>query len=63
MATRSWEEGPFVTQSLKGIQPEQQCTLGELQMNRESSLGVFDSIGKDIEQGGADLAWAARKSW
>lgn len=59
LATRSWEEGSFVTQSLKGIQPEQQRTLGELQMNRESSLGVFDSIGKDIEQGGADLAWAA----
>ncbi len=58
MTTRAWEEGSFVTQSLKGIQPEQQRTLGELQMNKESSLGVFDSIGKDIEQGGADLAWA-----
>lgn len=57
IATRQWEEGSFVTQSLKGIQPEQQRTLGELQMNRESSLGVFDSIGKDVEQGGADLAW------
>ena len=59
MATRQWEEGSFVTQSLKGIQPEQQRTLGELKMNQESSLGVFDSIGKDIEQGGVDLAWAA----
>lgn len=57
MATRGWEEGSFVTQSLKGIQPEQQRTLGELKMNQESSLGVFDSIGKDTEQGGVDLAW------
>ena len=58
MATRVWEEGSFVTQSLKGMPTQDERTLGELTMNQQNSLGVFDSIGKDIEQGGADLAWA-----
>lgn len=57
LATRAWDEGSFVTEPLKGQQSENERTLGELTMKLEQSRGVFDSIGRDIEQGGADIAW------
>jgi hypothetical protein len=59
LATREWEEGSFVTEPLKGQQTENDRTLGELKMKLDQSRGVFDSIGRDIELGGADIAWMA----
>ena len=55
LATRSWDEGSFVTEPLKGAMPDQDRTLGELQMKFSQSMGVFDSIGKDVEQGAVQL--------
>lgn len=61
LATRSWDEGSFVTEPLKGAQQEQDRTLGELQMKFSQSMGVFDSIGKDVEQGAVQVLWAIKE--
>ena len=61
LATRSWDEGSFVTEPLKGAMPEQDRTLGELQMKFSQSMGVFDSIGKDVEQGAVQLIEGAKE--
>ncbi len=61
LATRSWDEGSFVTEPLKGAQPDQDRTLGELQMKFSQSMGVFDSIGKDVEQGAVQVLWAIKE--
>jgi hypothetical protein len=61
LATKSWDEGSFVTEPLRGTQAEQQRTLGELQMKMTQSLGVFDSIGKDVQQGAVQVLWAIKE--
>lgn len=61
LSNRTWEEGSFVTDPLKGISQEQDQTLGQSQMKLNSSLGVFDSIGTDIEGGGVDVILAIKE--
>ena len=61
LAAREWEEGSFVTEPLKGVQPQQDRTLGELQMKQGAAMGVFDLIAADTELGGEDIMWATQQ--
>lgn len=56
LVTNLWENGSFVTELLKGEQGgRKDITATEIQLKLQQSIGVFDSIGKDVERGGVDL--------
>lgn len=60
--TNLWENGSFVTELMKGEQGERKdITATEIQLKLQQSVGVFDSIGKDVERGGTDLLWAMKE--
>lgn len=61
LSNRTWDEGSFVTDPLKGLSSEQEQTLGQSEMKLNASQGVFESIGKDIEGGGVDAIEAIRE--
>ena len=60
--TKLWENGTFVSPIMKGEDPgRSNITKYEVQVTREMGAGVFDSIGRDVEQGGTDLIWAMKE--
>jgi hypothetical protein len=62
LVTNLWENGSMVTELLKGDQGSRKdITATEIQLKMQQSLGVFDSIGKDVEQGGTNLLWAIKE--
>lgn len=62
MATNLWENGSFITELLKGEQGERKkITATEIQLKLQQSIGVFDSIGKDVERGGTELMWGIKE--
>lgn len=61
IATNLWEQGTMVSPIMKGEQPQGKVTAEEIRTTREMGVGVFNSIGKDIESGVTDLIWAMKE--
>lgn len=53
------ENGSFVNQFLAGQPPMRSQTKGEVDSKTNMSMGMFDSIGTDIEFGAVNALWAA----
>jgi len=53
------EEGDFVNAMVAGLPGyREQITKGEVEIKTEQSMGIFDSIGTEIEHGAIDVAYA-----
>jgi hypothetical protein len=62
LAQNEWEGGSFITELMKGSAGERRDkTATEIQMKLQQGMGVFDSIGKDVEKGAEDLLWAMKE--
>lgn len=56
LAISLWENGSFVTEFVKGEQGSRRdITATEVQQKTQQAMGVFDSIGGDVEEGGIDI--------
>ena len=57
---QEWENGSFVNSFVMGLPGTRtNITKGEVQMKTQQSMGIFDSIGSDIEYGAVNLMWSA----
>lgn len=50
-----FQNGSFVTELMQGQLGRRDVTKGEVEIKTQQALGVFDSIGKDVEFGGVAL--------
>lgn len=56
--SQRFQNGSFVNQFVIGSPgTRSNITKGEVEIKTQQSLGVFDSIGKDIEAGAVDVMW------
>ncbi len=54
-----WQNGAFVNEFVVGLPgTRSRVTKGEVAMKTQQSLGVFDSIGADLEAGAVNAVWA-----
>lgn len=57
--SQKWENGTFVNQFVAGLPGQRtNITKGEVEIKTQQSLGVFDSIGSDIEAGAVAIILA-----
>lgn len=62
IATQLWENGSFVTEFVKGEQGSRRdITATEVQAKTQQAMGVFDSIGSDIEDGAVSALHCAHE--
>ncbi len=56
---RETQKGSFVNDFIQGLPgARSEITLGEVELKTQQSLGVFDSIAKDLEAGLINVLWA-----
>lgn len=63
LAQRHWENGTFLSEISKGELAEsgQKRTATEASLALQQSMGVFDSVGRDVERGVEQIIWAAKE--
>jgi hypothetical protein len=55
-----WSNGSFVNEFIEGLPGyRSEITKGEVEMKTQASLGVFNSMGKELERGAKDALWLA----
>lgn len=52
LSIKEWEEGSMVTEMIKGDIGQRRITAKEVEIKTQQSLGVFDTIGRNVEWGG-----------
>lgn len=59
LAQQNWENGTFLNEMAKGeVGSKRDKTATEISLKLQQSMGVFDSVGRDVELGIEQVIWA-----
>lgn len=62
LAQQNWENGTFLNEMAKGeVGSKRDKTATEISLKLQQSMGVFDTIGRDVERGIEQLIWAIKE--